>query len=162
MAWSISSLILAVGLTLLVGLVGKSIWEAIEMRKAVPVEGRLLSVELGAVGSTRSYTNARYQYDYEGSSHQSDRLALFKQTGSFYGPLKEALDQNRPIRVWVDPNNPQRAFLDREFVLWPFAAGLIFSLGWTAMGIHLMKRVWRASRKDMPVTIRRRPNKIRR
>lgn len=156
LAWSIASAILAVGLSLLLGLVGNSLWEACLMTNAVQAEGRLLSVELGSSNTYKRYTNALYQYEFGGVTHQSDRLALFKQTRSFYEPLKADMDHNQPIRVWVDPDDPQHAVLDREFVLWPFAGGLVFSLGWSSMGLYLMKRIWRTTRKDSEVAIIRR------
>ncbi len=156
LAWSVALAILAVGLTLLLGLVGKSVWEACLMSNAVQVEGRLLSVEPESTNSRRRYTNVLYRYEFGGMPHQSDRLALFKRTGSFYQSLKWDLDHNRPILVWVDPDHPQRAFLDREFVVWPFAGGLVFSLGWSSMGLYLMKRVGRASGKNSGETIIRR------
>lgn len=154
--WSIALAIPAVGLTLLLGLVGKSVWEACLMTNAVQVEGRLLSVELGSSKSRHRSTNVLYRYEFGGVIYQSDRLALFKQTGSFYRSLKWDLEHNRPILAWVDPDHPQRAFLDREFVLWPFAGGLVFSLGWSSMGLYLIKRSWRATGKNSGETIIRR------
>lgn len=154
--WLIASGLLTVGLCLLLGLVGKSIWEACLMSNAVQVEGRLLSVEPGSGGSRIRCTSVLYCYEFGGVPHLSDRLALFKQTGSYYEPLRSDLIHHRPILVWVDPDHPRRAFIDREFVIWPFAAGLVFSLGWTTMGLCSLRRVWRSSGKDSGETIIRR------
>lgn len=118
------------------------------MRNAIQIEGQLLSVEFVKPGRRNSQTNASFLYDFDGRTYQSNRIALFKKTASFYQPLKADLERNAPVLVWVDPDNPERAFLDREFVLRPFVGGLIFSIGWASIGLYPIRYIRKRRRAE--------------
>ena len=71
--------------------------------------------------STTYRAVARYKYHYAGQHYINDRVAISTRSdnvGSFQqqlgSRLRSAFNNNRPITVWVNPNDPQESIIDRS------------------------------------------------
>lgn len=89
-------------------------WHA--MRSWQPAYGKLLSVS-GADNQTR----ARYRYDVDGLRFENDRVYVAEfndNIGSYHDELRSRLERHEstgaPVTVWVNPNDPSQAVIDRD------------------------------------------------
>lgn len=109
-------------------------------RAGVTVEARLRTVEWRSQGSSKGtsrWTEASYDYEVDGQHFTGSRLALFKTTARYYHPLRQAMDMQQPIRVFIDPSDARFAVIDREFAWFPFVIAVPFSLGFFGCGLFL-------------------------
>jgi len=95
--------------------------------------------------STTYEATATYQYSFHGQSYTNNRVALSTgadNIGSFQAALGRQLEnsyhQKRPIRVWVNPNNPQQSLIDRSMRWGLISLKLIFVLAFTGFGALFM------------------------
>lgn len=131
--------LIGIGLTLIFGLVVPSIYASWRTRDKVTADAKLLDVRSVARPAGRrrhSETLVRYRYQFEGKWFESNRIAIARSTERFYNELKQARDQNRTIKVYIDPKNPSYSVYDRELFTWHFGLGLIIGVGFSAMGLH--------------------------
>ena len=89
-------------------------WRA--MQQWQPAEAYLTSVQGG-----ENYTQAHYQYQFNGITFEGDRayVASFNDNiGSyhedFHAWLNARLRADEPVTVWVNPANPAQAVIDRD------------------------------------------------
>jgi hypothetical protein len=108
----IGALFATVGVLLLFVL-GKAFHGYLRTADLVSAEARILKVELER-GKNRSIS-AEYSYDCEGTTYRSTNVSLFRSSHTLYDALKSAHDTGRPHRVWVDPDSPSYAVIDREW-----------------------------------------------
>ena len=110
-------------------------------RTGVTAEAQLKSVESRYHSSGRgggsSSTEVSYDYEVGGQRFTGSHVTLFKTTGRYYSPLKRAMDTHQPVRIFIDPNDPRFAVIDREFAWFPLVIALPFSLAWIAAGLFL-------------------------
>jgi len=140
---------LSAGLALFIGLVLGSLYGYWRTRVEVTVEAQLKSVELrrasnGPRGGTSRSTEATYDYRVGDKTFSGSKLTLFHQSAEYYPPLSAAFRAGRPIRVFVDPDEPQFSVMDRSFTWWPFAVAVPFSLAFVIAGGFLLWASWRA------------------
>ena len=106
-------------------LVGKSLWQWQQAKSWVSVPATIESVDLQVhhddSGGTTYSVDAGYSYDFEGRRYSSQRVGLHGGSDSFesyhrdlYQRLSRARNQNQPVPVWVDPEDPGDALIDRE------------------------------------------------
>ena len=98
---------------------------AAEAAKWVPVEARIISVDLrrNSDGEGTGFSFAvqcRYEYSYLGVVHLGERVGLYAGSDSVgswqrntYNRLKTAFDQDKTVPCYVDPKQPDLSILDR-------------------------------------------------
>jgi Protein of unknown function (DUF3592) len=133
----------AVGFGLLVGIVKDSLYGYWRTRGKVTAEAQLRSVELktsgGGRGGTTTSTVVRYDYEVGGQSFTGSRVAIFKPSADFYQRLTSAFRSGTPIPVFIDPQSPHFAVIDRDFALWPFIVAVPFSLTFATIGFLMVR-----------------------
>ena len=141
--WLFGTASITVGLWLLVGIVTDVLYGYWRTRGKITVEAQIRSVESRTSGGGRggSTTAARYDYQVGGQAFTGSRIAIFKHTGDFYEGLSSALRAGTPIPVFIDPQHPDFAVIDREFSWWPFIVFLPFSLAFTFIGFLIVRHL---------------------
>ena len=140
MLWSISS----------------TLYEAQQMRSWVPVEARVLSAgyttSSGDSDTWEAY--AEYTYSYGGAYYTASRVNISsggdnigdyqRDTGN---RLSGAKSRGETVTVYVDPDNPQKAVVDRDvrWGLMGFKSIFLFVFG--GVGLGLLIAVWRAPKE---------------
>ena len=136
--------------------VSSTLFEASQMRSWVPVEARVLSAgyttNSGDSDTWEAY--AQYTYTYGGANYTADRVNISsggdnigdyqRDTGN---RLSAAKSRGAPITVYVDPDNPQRAIIDRNvrWGLMGFKSIFLFVFG--GVGLGLLIAAWRAPKE---------------
>jgi hypothetical protein len=94
--------------------------------------------------STSYKAYARYRYTYQGQEYRGDRVAIntgSDNLGDFQRDLGRSLERahknGHPVTLWINPDDPRQAILNRELRLGLLAFGLIFSLLFGGVGIGL-------------------------
>jgi Protein of unknown function (DUF3592) len=97
----------------------------------------------GSKGGTTYAVKAKYAYSFAGRSFNSTRLGLNEGSSTdnigdwhqtWYQKLTDAKNNERTVLVWVNPDQPEQALLDRD-VRWPMVLfRLPFALLFTAVG----------------------------
>ena len=87
---------------------------------------------------------ASYRYTFEGRAYDSERLGTFRLGGTsdvddfddrVASILAKGRDERKPITVWVNPDNPSEAMIDRA-IRWSFLVFLLpFALAFGGVGI---------------------------
>ncbi|MDB6024113.1 MAG: hypothetical protein JWM68_336 [Verrucomicrobiales bacterium] len=141
----ISGIFLLIGIVFLGGVFKMSYgwWRT---RAEVTTEARLVSVDLQATTGKAAATStiASYKYTVNGQVFTGQKIALFKGTKEFHTPLSSSLRSGTPIRVFIDPQDPSFAVIDREFVWGPISVGVLLVLVFGGGGVmclyHLIRR----------------------
>lgn len=111
--------------------VAPQIYDHMRTRDWRPVRAEILSVKLIKSGD-RSHVEARYAYEIDGRRHESRRVGIH--TGSdnvggyhqkLYRRLARAKARDKPVTVWVNPDDPGDAFIERN-IRW-FLVGLLMT-----------------------------------
>jgi len=127
----------------------KGAFDVLAARDWVPAEARLLRVDLQANHDPDSATTyrviAEYEYSWRGERLFSDRVDLHPGADNLgdyhhetYGRLNRALEAGEPVTVWVDPDNPSRAVLDRDMRWGRLGFGMLFPLAFGGAGLGVM------------------------
>lgn len=113
-----------------------------------PVQASLVAVKLETNSSSDSTTykaTATYQYFYNGQGYTNNRVALSTEAdniGSFQEDigrqLEQSYQQKHPIQVWVNPENPQDAVINREMRWGLLSIKMIFVVAFGGIGFVLM------------------------
>lgn len=132
------------GGTLIANSVGPEIAEAVAAQGWVAVEGRLTDVRLETHHGRRTTTQqvrADYTYHWQDDVLRGERVGFTAEAdniGSWqtdtHARLKAAQRAGRPVTVWVDPSQPERAVLDRTPRLGFLALKAAFALLFLAVG----------------------------
>ncbi len=143
-----ASVFFFVGLGFLVFGIVPTIVEAQQMRNWTEGKADLLEAELithYGDDSTTYSVEASYIYRYEGVSYTNDRVAINSgsdNVGDFQQQLgrqlERALRDNRPVPVWINPDQPQQAVLNRELRWSMLIFYLIFVLAFGGSGGGLL------------------------
>jgi hypothetical protein len=77
--------------------------------------------QLLSVSGSENRTNARYRYDFGGATYEGDRVyvpTFNDNIGSYHLMLLDILKRHErrgePVRVWVNPQDPTQAVIDRD------------------------------------------------
>ena len=147
--WLFGSACFAVGLWLFVGILTDVLYGYWRTRAEITAEAQLRSVETrtsgGGRGGVTTSTVVRYDYQVGGESFTGSRIAIFKQTGDFYEQLSAAFRSGAPIPVFIDPQHPHYAVIDRAFSWWPFIVAIPFSLAFTVIGFLILRHLFRTA-----------------
>lgn len=110
--------------------------------------------QLLSVSGSENQTNARYRYEFGGATHEGERVyvAAFKDNiGSYHtrllGRLKRHESAHEPVRVWVNPQDPTQAVIDRDMRWGLFALMAGFCSVFILIGLGVMYAGSRASDK---------------
>lgn len=142
---------LLVALTFFVMGILASLVDWSRMQAWQPVEAELLTAGLEKRGS-RTHTwlaTARYRYQFEGQTHVGQRVAInesadnigdFQQSLGFR--LRGALRAGQGVQVWVNPENPAEAVIDRSLrgSLMAFFSLFVVLFGGVGAGILIHAR----------------------
>lgn len=86
------------------------------MKNWKPAQAQLLSVS-----GSENQTEARYRYRMNGVTYQGDRVYVARfndNIGSYHPDLRAQLNTQQragePVRVWINPTDPQQAVIDRD------------------------------------------------
>lgn len=109
-----------VGLGTLVLAVIPNLYDWARMQSWQPVEATLLSADIkygDADGTTTYNVVASYNYLYNGQRYQGSRIGI-SEKGDNIGDWQQRtfgeIQKMRPLRVWVNPNNPSESIYDRN------------------------------------------------
>lgn len=137
----------AIGLGILIGVVAENLYGYWRTRNGVTAEAQLRSVDSrtsnGGRGAVSTSTVVRYDYQVGAESFTGSRIAIFKQSGDFYERLSSAFHSGTRIRVFIDPQDPEFAVIDRDFEWWPFIVAVPFSLIFTVLGYRSLRDSFR-------------------
>lgn len=108
---------------------------------------------------------ARYIYNYLGNSYHGQRIGLSDIGGnnnsyhkSWYQRLQRHKHHQIPITVWVNPDNPNHAVIDRDISWVLVLIPLFFLIIFGGIGIGNIIYIWRADNNAKPL-INHQPNK---
>jgi hypothetical protein len=138
----------AAGIGLFVFLVLPTLSDWQKTQSWVPVQAELLQAELRSHQGDDSTTweaTARYRYDYAANTWENDRVALSggsDNIGSFQEDLgnflENALASGVPVTVYVNPQNPREAIINRELRIGLMVMMSAFSLVFALVGLGVM------------------------
>ena len=131
--------LIGIGFVLLFGLAAPAIYHSWRTHDKITTTAKLLivnSIQHTSRRGVNTATVARYRYQFDGEWYEGNRISIFRSTGQFYNNLKEAMDQNRQINVYLDPKNPSYSVYDRDFSIWPFTGALIMGAAFSGAGLH--------------------------
>jgi len=123
--------------------------DVLAARDWVPVEARLLSVDLqlrhDSDGGTTYRVRAEYEYDWRGERFLSSKVdflpgadGLGNYHRNTYRRLNRAFQASEPVTAWVDPDDPARAVLERGMRWGRFAFGMLFPMVFGGAGLGLI------------------------
>ncbi len=135
-----------------VGALGWMGWTLLDWREAggwLPVSAEVVTVAIEEheddEGGSTYETTATYRYDYAGTSYTGTRVAIdtgADNIGGFqhrlYYDLKAAHERGTPVTAYVDPDDPNRAVLNRALRPGLFALKGIFALVFGGVGFGLL------------------------
>lgn len=137
-----------VGLGVLILSIIPTLYDWSRMKAWIPADAVLLQASLESSRSDDSDTyraTASYQYYLGGSTYQSDRVAIntgSDNIGDFQEQLGRKLEwdfaNGRSIQIWVNPEYPAEAVIDRSLRLSLLAFKLIFVLIFGVVGIGII------------------------
>lgn len=97
------------------------LWGAIEARSWQPVAASVNHAKLARTGTSSSRAEARYTYEVDGRRYEGIRVGLTKGADNIgdwqhqqFTRLDNANQSGMPIQIWVNPNNPTQAVVDRD------------------------------------------------
>ncbi len=133
----------AVGITVAAFTLGNSLLRYYETENWVRVPATITSLNLHTHHDDDSVTwsvDASYQYEFNGRTYHGDRVALTGGSDNIgdywqmlYSRLKSA-QQRDQVRAYVNPANPQEAYLDRTLRVRLMAFGGIFGVIFILVG----------------------------
>jgi hypothetical protein len=113
-----------------------------------PAQATLQTAKLKINRSSKNTTykaTATYQYFYNGQGYTNNRVALFTEAdniGSFQEQLgrqlEDSFQRQRPIQVWVNPDDPQQAVIDRDMRWGLLSVKMIFVIAFGGIALVLM------------------------
>lgn len=143
----------AVGLGFLVLQIIPSLLESQKMRNWVATEARVISAKLHENRSEDSTTyrvEGRYRYEWQGRQYTGNRIGIHggsDNIGSYhskqYAKLQTALSAGKPIVVYVNPEAPNEAIVDRNVRMEMLMFGSLFVVCFGGIGVAIIWWGWR-------------------
>jgi hypothetical protein len=138
-----------------------SAWTLLDWRAAagwVAVPAEIVAIDLEEhyddEGDSTYETTATYRYEYAGTPYTGTRVAIdtgADNIGGFqrrvYSDLKAAQERRASVTAYVDPDDPNRAVLNRELRPGLFALKGLFALAFGGVGFGLLFGARYASKK---------------
>lgn len=152
----------AVGVGMLLVSVLPSLWEWQQMRSWQPVEAQVIEGGYRTQSDSDSTTYnayARFRYEFAGMSYIGDRVAIASGSdniGDFQQNLGRRLagakESNVPVTVWVNPEDPQQAIVDRQMRWSLLGFKMIFVLVFGGVGTGLLALAYFGASSELPNT----------
>jgi len=138
----------AVGIGFLLLSIIPTLYEGWQMQGWQAVPAQVLETELHHQHSDNSTTyrvTARYRYVWQGRSYFGSRVGISSgsdNVGSWhqthYQRLRSARDTATPLTVWVDPQAPAHAIIDRDIRWGLFAFKMVFVVLFGGIGLGIV------------------------
>ena len=104
------------------------------------------------LSDSRTRVSGSYRYEIAGQAFESDQLGLATFAAGIldwwptemYEYLKAARDEKRPIMVWIDPDEPARAVVDRELGAGTLLIVLPLAFALDGAAFLCFRAAWRA------------------
>ncbi len=136
--------------------IGNSVYDAWQMYGWQPAEAQLISAgyHTHSGDDSSSYeAYASYSYSFHAQTYTADRVAISSgadNIGDYQQDtgrrLSTALSRHASINIWVNPDNPHEAVIDRGLRWGLIGFKSIFLLVFGGVGLGLIIFVWRAPR----------------
>ncbi|MDH3377280.1 MAG: DUF3592 domain-containing protein, partial [Gammaproteobacteria bacterium] len=146
----------AVGVFML-GVAGLSVYQMAQMQSWKPVQAAILSTDLSSHRSDDSTTyevKASYSYEYEGVAYTGARVGISGSADNigdwhkqWHRRLAHAQNQQIPVTVWVNPDDPAESIIDRELRWGLLGFSMLFVVVFGGVGVG---GFWFAFRKRTP------------
>jgi hypothetical protein len=141
----------AVGIFMLVFKAGPMVIDWAAMQSWQPVQARLVDYNLGqgsVQGATTYQAKAKYEYYYNDKQYTAKRVSIDSGSdniGSYHEDMYRKLSRvgNKPMTIWVNPNDPNQAIVYRGFRYGKFLFFLFFVLIFGGIGIGGIVLVWK-------------------
>lgn len=130
-----------IGLIVPTLLLGRSIRGYLRTQAEVSVEATIQKLEY--IGGKGSHTRVEYTYSHGGQNHVGTEVSLFGESGGLYPSLKAAHEGKQPIRVWIDPDDPSFAVIERCWQWGKILLGVPLFGAFAAVGVILIRCAWR-------------------
>lgn len=116
--------------------------------ESVPAELISWSLQVRRDNSTTYSVRGSYRYEYGGESYTSDAISFYSgndNIGDYWQQLfnrVKADNQRGDLQVWVNPDNPRQAILDRTIRTGMLIFGGVFLLGFGGVGALVLYLAW--------------------
>ena len=154
----------AFGIGFFIFMVYPDVSDWLDSRSWQPVSATLLSAKLETHHSSKSSTYeamATYHYQFNGQEYTGKRVSLSHgadNIGSFQQTLGHQLERlyrtQQPLQIWVNPDRPQQALINRDLRWGLLSLKMIFVVAFAGIGLALMYSAFRskpASASSSPV-----------
>lgn len=124
-----------------------SIWESWQMQYWEPGYAHLIDAGVKTnYGDSETYkAYATYTYEFNGRTYKGDRVGISDVSdniGDFHqtvgGELARALRAKQPVSIWINPDNPSQAVLNRDLRWGMVLFQLVFVLVFGGVGVGLL------------------------
>jgi hypothetical protein len=125
-----------------------TLYMAVAVRGWEPVSARVLAADLrtsrSSKGGTSYRATTRFAYQWQGRDLEGTRIGLARWGGAdnvgswqedWHARLSDALARQQPVAAWVDPDQPERAVLERRPRWGLLAFHGLFAVLFTPVGI---------------------------
>ena len=107
-----------------------------------------LAYSRGSEGGTTYKAKATYEYYYNNQKYTGKRVGIgggSDNIGSYHQDMQRKLSRigNKPMTVWVNPNDPTQSIIDRSFRFGLLAFYFVFVLVFGGFGLGGMFLVWK-------------------
>jgi ankyrin repeat protein len=122
-----------------------------QVQHFVPVNAQLIDVQLKSGSKGTQAVVAKYRYSFKQQEFESSRVGLHPRGADnigdwhsqWYQRLKQAKDHGASITVWVDPNEPKTALIDKQ-LRWPLLwFSIPFAVLFPAVGLGALWVMYR-------------------
>ena len=145
------------GLAILMLMVAPAVYDWARMRSWQPVPAK---VELALVqnhpasrGRVDHTVSVRYRYQFDGGRYKGTRASISERPdniGDFQqrlgGWLRDAMNTESPVQIWVNPRNPAESTVDRSLRLRLLVNTLVWALACCGIGLLMPAMVVRRVR----------------
>ena len=126
-----------------------SLRRILQSRSWLTTTGRVVRSSVTAVSLTNRYRETQphivYRYMVGGAEFQGDRIGVAGGTYSFFPrgrfPINDQLPVGAEVRVWYDPNKPERSALDIESDIGAYGRPAI-AIGVVLLGLLMLFLQW--------------------
>jgi hypothetical protein len=143
-----------VGLGMLFLAVIPNLYDWTRMQAWEQIDAQLISAELKSHPGDKSTTYevvAAYRYLYQGQGYQGHRVGISEKSdniGNWHQQTYSRLRNMQPLRVWVNPSDPNESVFDRELRWGKLGFYMIFVLVFGGAGLGIG---WLSQRKPLEI-----------
>ncbi len=116
-------------------------WPATQGTVVASWARRSTSTDEDGVQSSTYYPEVQYTYTAMGATYQNDKISFGMKSGGAHRKIEKYIEQypiNGAVTVYYDPNDPQKAILERKTAKRILVYGLIM----LAVGIYMLTKTF--------------------